>query len=119
MLFGNAGNLSAHAPGYMVLLDKNVFDQKAGTSLHGAQARCKPCRLDVVRYLAPLGSFTTDSMPAEKLIEAAAKDDTVMVEALLLAGMDPNASDFGHRTPLHLAVANRNMQVMKRAIMLP
>ena len=69
------------------------------------------CRMDVVRYLAPLTKGESANCAPEKLIAAAADDDFDMVEALLLAGVDPNSLDFGHRTPLHLAVSNRSMKV--------
>ena len=75
--------------------------------------------MDVVRFLAPLGSAEGNGIAPEKIIEAAAADDTVMVEALLIAGMSPNEADFGHRTPLHLAVANRSMKVVQYAVLLP
>jgi hypothetical protein len=68
------------------------------------------CRLDVVRYLAPLSCGESPHCAPEKLISAAASNDVGMVEGLLLAGMDPNASDFDQRTPLHLAVSNRSME---------
>jgi ankyrin repeat protein len=67
--------------------------------------------MDVVRYLAALPWGRSANFKPEKLIEAAAADDVMMVEALLLAKMDVNSMDFDHRTALHLAVSNRSMKV--------
>ena len=67
--------------------------------------------MEVVRYLAPLARNESANSAPEQLIEAAAADDIEMLEALLLAGADPNSLDFDHRTPLHLAVSNRSMKV--------
>lgn len=64
----------------------------------------------MVDFLVASGAKASNCAP-ERLIEAAAADDIMMVDALLHAGMDPNAADFDHRTPLHLAVANRSMKV--------
>lgn len=65
----------------------------------------------MVRYLAPLAQDESANCTPEKLIAAAASDDIEMVEALLLAGTDPNITDVDHRTPIHLAVSNRSMKV--------
>lgn len=53
------------------------------------------------------------------VLQAAADDDVDMVEALLMSGMCPNVYDASHRTPLHLAVANKSFKVCTLTIFSP
>lgn len=82
-------------------LDDAIREGHAEIAMHlAALQRCDHGQLPVARY-------------TERLIQAAAEDDLQYVKTLLLSGMDCNCADCDNRTPLHLAVSNASMRVLR------
>eukprot|EP00892_Ulva_mutabilis_P004198 jgi/Ulvmu1/214/UM001_0218.1 len=97
-----------------------VRDRYGGTPLDDA---IRERHSEVAKYLAALQRCDHEPLPASKycqrMIQAAADDDPLCVETLLISGMDPNCADYDNRTPLHLAAANSSMRVLQLLLQQP
>lgn len=89
-------------------------DRNGGTPLDDAIRHRQTL---AAQYLAQLDSGRRQVIPKERytaqMIQAAADDDVEYIKMAIESGMNPNCSDYDHRTPLHLAASNSSMSVLK------
>lgn len=65
----------------------------------------------IAQILVENGAKTHLEDSGVELCKAAAKGDVAYLSRLVKHGVDPNVSDYGHRTPLHVAAAEGNPEV--------
>jgi len=95
-----------------------VRDRYGGTPLDDA---IRHGHVDVVHLLQSLSKRHIEPtvVYVERLIQAAADDDAATVGLLVSSGLDPNCSDYDHRTALHLSVCRGSRAVLELLLSLP
>lgn len=59
------------------------------------------------------GAYADNTMHEKKLMEAVGQQNYIEVKKYLDEGVDPRCKDYDDRTPLHLAVDNRNEKIVE------
>lgn len=89
----------------------NVADRWGETPLDGA---ARQGQKDVALLLIESGAiYGHKNITALHLIQSVNDEDIDAVDNLLDIGFDPNVGDYDHRTPLHIAVAVGNLNLVK------
>jgi ankyrin repeat protein len=92
----------------------NVADRWGETPLDGA---ARQGQKDVALLLIKNGAiYGHKNITSLHLIESVSEEDVEAVQNLLDIGFDPNVGDYDNRTPLHIAVAVGNLELVKLLI---
>ena len=93
----------------------NVVDRWGDTPLDGAAMN--GCQETGSYLLSNGGCYGKKNHNTTlRLIQAVSDNDVEHVKKILSMGFDPNCGDYDHRTPLHIAVAVKNLEIAKLLI---
>ena len=93
----------------------NIADRWGDTPLDSAALNGNH---DVGTYLLDNGGIygPKKHITTHRLIQAVSDQDIDTVRSILACGFDPNVGDYDHRTPLHIAVAVKDVDIAKLLI---